>query len=176
MLTTEKRLWYEKIFSKVQWMDEYIPNSACPAKHDMCEGSDAALLRDVSFTRCVSAAKFPGVNSWCSPTLCRCSVAVSRLMCCHIALHGEQGAAFSYKSFLIFPSPSEAFSSLFDLSFWCMYSTRWPDANAMGMVQIKMIIWKWPKFSNNWQFPTPPVPECCETIHPCRGQYLRVSS
>ena len=44
-------------------MDEYIPNSACPAKHDMCEGSDAALLRDVSFARCVSAAKFPGVNS-----------------------------------------------------------------------------------------------------------------
>ena len=103
-------------------------------------------------------------------------VAVSRLMCCHIALHGEQGRAFSYKSFLIFPSPSEAFPSLFDLSFWCMYSTRWPDANAMGMVQIKMIIWKWPKFSNNWQFPTPHVPECCETIHPCRGQYLRVSS
>ena len=156
----------KRSLSKVQWMDEYIPNSACPAKHNMCEGSDAAPLRDAEMYSLPAVCLRQSFLVLIVDVLQHC-VAVSRLMCCHIALHGEQGRTFSYKSFLIFPSPSEAFPSLFDLSFWCMYSTRWPDANAIGMVQIKMI---------NWQFPTPPVPECCETIHPCWGQYLRVSS
>ena len=128
-------------------MDEEIPNSACPTKHNMCEARrlfywemyrvPAVCLRQCFLVLIVDVVQH-----------CGGSVTVSRLQA-NVLSHcapRRTGASILIKLFIIIPSPSLASPSLLSL-------LSDDDMDNLGMVQLKIVIWKWPVFSNGFLLP-----------------------